>query len=157
MTNAPMGPREVARATGVSTDTLRHYERAGLLPSAPRTAAGYRRYPAATVERVLLIQRALVIGFTLAELRKVLLTRDRGGAPCLGVRALAGRRLEDLSRRIEELSSLREELRQLLQEWDTRLAAIPAGQRAHLLEDLGTKTQIETARSRRGGVGRAKP
>ena len=82
MTTAPMGPREAARATGVSTDTLRHYERKGLLPGVTRTAAGYRRYSAATVERVLLIQRALVVGFSLADLTRVLGVRDRGGAPC---------------------------------------------------------------------------
>ena len=69
MTAAPMGPRDVARTTGVSTDTLRHYERKGLLPGVTRTAAGYRRYSAATVERVLLIQRALVVGFSLADLK----------------------------------------------------------------------------------------
>ena len=53
MTDQPMGPREVARATGVSTDTLRHYERKGLLPRVARTAAGYRRYSTATVERLI--------------------------------------------------------------------------------------------------------
>jgi MerR family copper efflux transcriptional regulator len=59
MTVKPLGPRHVARATGVSTDTLRHYERQGLLPGVLRTSAGYRRYTSATVQRVLLIQRAL--------------------------------------------------------------------------------------------------
>ena len=59
MSKAMMGPKEVARATGVSTDTLRHYERQGLLPRVGRTASGYREYPAETVQRVLLIQRAL--------------------------------------------------------------------------------------------------
>ena len=77
MTTAPMGPRDVARTTGVSTDTLRHYERKGLLPGVTRTAAGYRRYSAATVERVLLIQRALVVGFSLADLKRVLAVRDK--------------------------------------------------------------------------------
>lgn len=70
MTPGPMGPREVARATGVSTDTLRHYERNGLLPASHETAAGYRRYSAAMVHRVLLILRALVVGFSLADLKK---------------------------------------------------------------------------------------
>ena len=118
MTTAPMGPRDVARATGVSTDTLRHYERKGLLPGVTRTAAGYRRYSAATVERVLLIQRALVVGFSLADLKRVLGVRDRGGAPCQSVRALVGERLEGLNQRIEELLTLRDELRLLLAEWD---------------------------------------
>jgi DNA-binding transcriptional MerR regulator len=149
MTDPPMGPRDVARATGVSTDTLRHYERKGLLPRVPRTAAGYRRYSAATVDRVLLIQRALAVGFSLGDLRRVLAMRDQGKVPCQGVRELVGQRLEDLDRRIEELLALRDELRLLLAEWDGRLANTAPGQRAHLLETLGSRVAIE-GRRRRG-------
>lgn len=144
-----MGPREVARATGVSTDTLRHYERNGLLPAVTRTAAGYRRYPATTVQRVLLIQRALVVGFSLADLKRVLGVRDKGGAPCASVRELVGERLDELTRRIEELIALREELRLLLEAWDLKLAKTPHGQRAHLLETLGSKSRIERSRRER--------
>ena len=149
MTPTPMGPRDVARTTGVSTDTLRHYERKGLLPGVTRTAAGYRRYSAATVERVLLIQRALVVGFSLADLKRVLGVRDRGGAPCHSVRALVGERLDGLNQRIEELLTLRDELRLLLAEWDGRLSKIGKGQRANLLETLGTHAIIEGTRRRR--------
>ena len=149
MTATPMGPQDVARSTGVSTDTLRHYERKGLLPGVTRTAAGYRRYSAATVERVLLIQRALVVGFSLADLKRVLGIRDRGGAPCHSVRALVGERLDGLNQRIEELLILRDELRLLLTEWDGRLSKTAKGQRANLLESLGTRAVIEgTRRSR---------
>ena len=149
MTTAPMGPREAARATGVSTDTLRHYERKGLLRGVTRTAAGYRRYSAATVERVLLIQRALVVGFSLADLTRVLGVRDRGGAPCQSVRALVGERLELLNQRIDELLALRDELRLLMTDWDTRLEKTPQGERAHLLEALGARTVIEQRRRKR--------
>src|SRR5688572_25329047 len=149
MTVPPMGPREVAQATGVSTDTLRHYERHGLLPRVTRTAAGYRRYSAATVQRVLLIQRALVVGFSLADLKRVLGVRDKGGAPCGSVRDLVGERLHGLDRHIEQLTALREELRALLVEWDVRLTKTPEGQRAHLLEGLGSKSGIERTRRER--------
>ena len=149
MTAAPMGPRDVARITGVSTDTLRHYERKGLLPGVTRTAAGYRKYPTAAVERVLLIQRALVVGFSLADLTRVLSVRDRGGAPCHSVRALVGERLDGLNQRIEELLTLRDELQSLVAEWDGKLSKTTQGQRAHLLETLGTRTVIEGTRRRR--------
>lgn len=141
-----MGPRDVARAAGVSTDTLRHYERKGLLPGVTRTAAGYRQYSVAIVQRVLLIQRALVVGFSLPDLQRVLGVRDKGGAPCRSVRDLVGKRLEELNERIEELSSLREDLRVLLHEWDTTLAKTPPGQRAHLLEALGSRSGVERTR-----------
>ena len=149
MTTTPMGPRDVAQATGVSTDTLRHYERQGLLPRVIRTAAGYRQYSAATVDRVLLIQRALVVGFSLADLKRVLALRDKGGSPCVGVRALVGDRLEQLNRRIEELLALRDELRSLVTDWDGRLANTPKGGRAHLLETLGGRAVIEQTRRKR--------
>jgi len=156
MTATPMGPRDVARATGVSTDTLRHYERKGLLPRVARTEAGYRRYSTTTVERVLLIQRALVVGFSLADLKRVLGVRDRGGSPCQGVRALVGERLDGLNQRIKELLTLRDDLRLLLTEWDERLSKTATGERANLLEDLGKRPVIERTRRRRltqaGGV-----
>jgi len=151
MSSVPMGPRDVAKATGVSTDTLRHYERNGLLPRVTRTAAGYRQYSAATVDRVLLIQRALIVGFSLADLKRVLAVRDRGGSPCVGVRVLVGERLEQLNRRIEEMLALRDELRVLMTDWDDRLTRTPKGARAHLLETLGTLPVIE--RSRRARLG----
>jgi DNA-binding transcriptional MerR regulator len=149
MTTAPVGPRDVARATGVSTDTLRHYERQGLLPGVMRTAAGYRRYSAATIQRVLLIQRALVVGFSLADLKRVLGARDRGGAPCQSVRALVSERLEQLNQRIEEMHTLRDELGALVAEWDDRLADTPEGTRAHLLETLATRPVVEQTRRQR--------
>ena len=151
MTERPVGPREMARASGVSTDTLRHYERKGLLPGVTRTAAGYRRYANGTVARVLLIQRALVVGFSLADLTRVLRARDRGGAPCRSVRELVGHRLEELDRRIEELLALRHELRAVLAEWDARLANAAAGEPLRLLETLGSTVVIERVRQKPKG------
>ena len=136
MTASTLGPREVARATGVSTDTLRHYERLGLLPAVHRTASGYRRYAPAAVARVEMIQRALVMGFSLRDLKRVLAVRDAGGAPCQSVRALVGERLRELTERLEHLRALRDDLIDLVAEWDRTLAATPPGKRAHLLEGV---------------------
>ena len=149
MTAAPMGPRDVARTTGVSTDTLRHYERKGLLPGVTRSAAGYRRYSAATVERVMLIQRALVVGFSLTELQRVLGIRDGGGAPCRQVRTLVGQRFDELNGRIAQLLALRDELGLLMSEWDKRLVKTADGARAHLLDTLGEAAAIEGTRRTR--------
>jgi len=98
---------------------------------------------------VLLIQRALVVGFSLADLKRVLGARDRGGAPCQGVRALVGERLDRLNLRIEELLALRDELRGLLVDWDARLSKTAQGQRANLLESLGSRAVIERTRRKR--------
>ena len=97
----------------------------------------------------MLIQRALVVGYSVVDLKRVLGARDKGGAPWRSVRALVGDRLDGLNRRIEELLTLRDELRSLLTEWDRRLAKTPIGEPAHLLETLGSRPIIEGTRRQR--------
>jgi DNA-binding transcriptional MerR regulator len=150
-TSTSLTPAQVARATGVSPDTLRHYERRGLLPRPARTAAGYRRYPPATVRRVELIQRALVIGFSLQDLAQVLAERDRGGVPCGKVLVLVKDRLGALEQRLAELTALRADLVALVADWERQLAATPRGKPARLLESLGSRPVVEAGRGRRKG------
>ena len=133
---ATLGAGDLARLTGVSTDTLRHYERKGLLPLPPRTAGGYRRYPNDAVARVRLIQRALVIGFSLDELARVLRERAAGGAPCQKVRGIVQDRLVDLNQQLADLQLLKLDLHAILAEWDATLARTPSGKQAHLLDAL---------------------
>jgi MerR family transcriptional regulator, mercuric resistance operon regulatory protein len=127
---------QLARVCGVSTDTLRHYERVGVLARPHRTAAGYRQYPAGAEARVRLVRRALALGFTLAELARILRAKDRGGAPCREVRALAAGKLEQVEEQLADLIRLRDQLRGLLENWDDRLKGTPEGNRAYLLEML---------------------
>ena len=134
--HATLSPSQLARMTGVSTDTLRHYERKRVLPPPTRLPNGYRRYPADAVSRVQLVQRALRIGFSLDELARVLAERQRGGAPCRRVRALISTRLGELEKSLRDLTALRGELRALLRDWDRRLARTPEGTQARLLESL---------------------
>jgi MerR family copper efflux transcriptional regulator len=132
--NDEISSGELARICGVSPDTIRHYERVGVLPRALRGDNGYRRFPRAAVARVHLIRRALVIGFSLPELVRILRQRDDGTPPCRTVRAMAGSKLEALDRRITEMIETREQLANLLGEWDDRLAATRDGGAAGLLE-----------------------
>jgi DNA-binding transcriptional MerR regulator len=136
---------ELARAAGVSTDTLRHYERKGVLAAPRRSANGYREYPPEALGRVLLVRRALAFGFTLDELARVLRTRERGGVPCREVRALALGKLEEVESRLRELRELRGELRAILGEWDERLSGAADGGRAGLLESLAGRRPRPTA------------
>ncbi|MEK6284169.1 MAG: heavy metal-responsive transcriptional regulator [Acidobacteriota bacterium] len=130
---------ELARLAGVSTDTLRHYERKGLLARPRRSANGYREYPASDLDRVRLVRGALGIGFTLDELARIFSVRDRGGAPCHQVRALAGTKLTEVETQLGELTALRDELRRLLKNWDALLAKNLPSERAGLLESLAAK------------------
>lgn len=130
---------ELARLCGVSPDTIRHYERVGVLPSAVRGSNGYRLFPRESVGRVMLIRRALAIGFSLEELARILRQRDSGAPPCRNVRAMAGGKLADLDRRIAEMMAMREELARILEEWDARLSTTRDGEAAHLLHSLSKK------------------
>jgi DNA-binding transcriptional MerR regulator len=127
---------ELAKLTGVSTDTLRHYERMRVLTRPPRTSAGYRQYPPEAVDRVRLVRRAIAIGFTLDELARILHVRDHGGAPCRQVHALAIEKLAQLDRQISDLAALRGQLQSIVAQWGERLGRTPEGQRAGLLEAL---------------------
>jgi DNA-binding transcriptional MerR regulator len=127
---------ELAKAAGVSTDTLRHYERKGVLKRPNRSNNGYRLYPKDALERVLLARRALSVGFTLAELAQIFSERDKGKAPCREVRRLAAEKLSDIEERLTFLAVLRDELRLTLKDWDKRLSRAKSDVPAHLLETL---------------------
>ena len=126
----------LAKATGVSPDTIRHYERIGVLPQASRTESGYRLYPAIAVERVLVVQRALRIGFTLAELGEVLKARDAGGAPCRRMYQLAQDKLKGIEADIEALKRTRRYVKKVLCDWEQRIESAGSGEKSHLLYSL---------------------
>jgi DNA-binding transcriptional MerR regulator len=131
---------ELARITGVSTDTVRWYESRGLLPRARRSENGYREYPLVAVDRIHVIQAALAVGFTVAELARIFQARDRGAAPCRDVRQLAGAKLAALEVRLTQLGQLRDDLRATLEDWDRRLELARPGDRAGLLDTLASRT-----------------
>ncbi len=127
---------QLARLAGVSPDTLRHYELKGLLPPATRSSNGYREYPPQASTRLRLVRRAVSLGFTLDELARIVKVRDRGGAPCSEVRALAATKLATPEERLTELQDACERLRGVLTQWDLLLARTPSGGRAALLDAL---------------------
>jgi DNA-binding transcriptional MerR regulator len=129
---------QLSHATGVSTDTLRHYERLGLLPRPPRNAANYRSYPESARARVETIQAALRIGFSLLELKEILAARDRGAAPCRKVRELLESKIGRLRGEIDHLNGLHVELVRLSKVWDRQLRGSPPSRPVRLLERLAS-------------------
>src|SRR5215471_602700 len=129
---------EAAKRAGVSPDTLRHYERVGLLPRAPRTAGGYRYYTDATVARVLFVRNAIRFGFSVKELGVFLHARDHGRPPCRTVRTAGERLLREMDRELADLTAARASMAETLAAWDAKLARTPDGTPAHLLNDLPT-------------------
>jgi MerR family transcriptional regulator, Zn(II)-responsive regulator of zntA len=136
--------KEAALRAGVSADTIRHYERVGVVRPAPRTDAGYRRYSESALAEIAIVRSALQFGFTLKELALFFESREKGRPPCASVRAAGGRLLQEMDRQLAELTQARAAMATLLAEWDARLARTPAGAPAHLLSTLPA-----TARSAR--------
>lgn len=132
----PLRSGTLARLVSVSPDTLRLYERKGLIPPPLRSSNGYRCYRPDSVERVRLVRAALSIGFTIDELAKILKIRDAGGIPCKKVRDLAASKLKGLDHHIQELIGLRDQLRSALETWQDLLDGTPRNKRAGLLEVL---------------------
>jgi DNA-binding transcriptional MerR regulator len=131
--------RQLAAAAGVSADTIRHYEKLGLLATPLRTQGNYRLYPSAALLRVQTIRSALKAGFSLAELAGIFRERDAGGTPCRRVAGMASDKITALDRQIAELTDLRSWLADTVANWNTRLERTPPGKRAGLLESLATQ------------------
>jgi DNA-binding transcriptional MerR regulator len=111
-TTAPAGLRvaELAELVGVSPDTIRYYERAGLLPRPPRTRSGYRSYDTQAIDRLRFIQGAQRLGLRLKDIADLLSVRDTGECPCEPAEQLLRRRLTELDAEIAKLQALRQDI-----------------------------------------------
>lgn len=102
----------LARAAGVGVETIRFYEREGLLSEPPRTESGYRQYDPEAVERLGFIRRAKALGFSLGEIRELLGLAEPAGDRAR-VKALTEHKLAEIERRIDELRRMRQALSEL--------------------------------------------
>jgi DNA-binding transcriptional MerR regulator len=105
----------LAQRVGVTPDTIRYYERVGLLPPPPRTASDHRRYDATAVDRMRFIQGAQRLGLRLADISELLALRESGECPCEPAATLLRQRLEQLEEQIVQLRMLRDELRRFVE------------------------------------------
>lgn len=122
----------LARAAGVGVETVRFYERKGLMPEPPRTASGYRQYPPDAVARLRFIRRAQGLGFTLEEIGDLLELRVDEVAACGTVEASARAKLRHVEEKMAELGRIRGALRTLVAACEARE---PTGE-CPILEEL---------------------
>src|SRR5215475_5447364 len=111
---------EVARRAGVGIETLRFYERSGLLDRPARTEGGYRLYDAETLKTLEFIKRAQSLGFTLEEIKRIIAESRAGQRPCAEVRETVRRRLAELDEQMEQIRRYRNALATTLKEWDEK-------------------------------------
>ena len=130
---------ELAKAGGVSVETLRFYEREGLLPDPPRSRSGYRQYGPRHVERVRFVVRAKGLGFTLREIRELLELSDEPTGKCEEVRVKASAKIEDVLSKIDQLEAVKSALETLV----TRCESEGSPEKCPILSALTDKTPPE--------------
>jgi Cu(I)-responsive transcriptional regulator len=131
---------ELATATATKVETVRFYEKAGLLSPPARTDANYRSYGPAHLQRLSFIRRARDLGFSLDAVRDLLALADERGKPCAAVDAIASGHLAEVELKIADLSAMREELRRLIGSCRHNTVAD-----CKIIETLGPRV-METAR-----------
>lgn len=105
---------ELARAAGTKAETIRYYEREGILPAADRTHSNYRDYSPRHLAALTFVRRARQLGFGMAQVRQLLALSDGADKPCEDVDLLVEKQIEEVDRKIADLSALRGELTQML-------------------------------------------
>ncbi|GIX16433.1 MAG: hypothetical protein KatS3mg119_0619 [Rhodothalassiaceae bacterium] len=103
----------LARCTGTSAETIRYYERIGLLPRPERLPSGYRVYRKDDVRRLIFIRRAKALGFTLAEIGELLALSEDETVDCGAIRAQAQAKIREIDRRMADLARMRDGLGEL--------------------------------------------
>jgi len=126
--------KDVAAQAGVSIDTVRYYEKRGLLPEAPRTAAGYRLFDDASVERVRFIKQAQRLWFTLDEIASLLTIP--GNSCCSRVREMLDHKLAEVDARLQAVGEFRDKLAAYLGKCDERLISDPASDDCPVIDEI---------------------
>lgn len=105
---------ELAKATGTKAETIRYYEREGILPAADRTDSNYRDYSKDHLATLTFVRRARGLGFSMAQVRQLAALSDHEDKPCEDVDQLVRRQLAEVDQKIADLASLRKELREMV-------------------------------------------
>ncbi|HZS04775.1 MAG TPA: heavy metal-responsive transcriptional regulator [Blastocatellia bacterium] len=140
---------EVSNQTGIGIETLRFYERSGLLDRPARAEGGYRLYDAAVVRRLHFIRRAQVLGFSLDEIGRIIAEKRLGKSPCREVREIVRHRLHELDERMAQMRRYRKELSKALVGWDKTGEA--DGDICGLVESTGIEPLTKESRKLRRG------
>ncbi|MGB8712239.1 MAG: MerR family transcriptional regulator [Onishia taeanensis] len=128
---------DLAKAAGVTAETVRHYTRESLLAPTRDPSNGYHCFDAQDLERLAFIQRARTLGFSIKEVRDILAHADHGDSPCPLVRDLLAHRLPEIRGRIRELEALATRMEQALDAWADMPDGTPDGHSlCRLIESL---------------------
>ena len=109
---------ELSRKSGASVDTIRYYEREGLLKKPARSGGGFRIYPPEAVDQMVFIQKAQGFGLTLREIKQILSCGSKGLEPCCDLTVdLFTRKIDEFEGKVRELNRMKRKLRTVLGRW----------------------------------------
>ena len=114
---------QLAKESNVHVETIRYYERRGLISKPPRTVSNYRMYSSENLRRIRFIKHAQGLGFSLKEIKELLALRVTARAKCADVQKYTTRKIEDIQERIHSLTCMRRSLEKLLRECSGDLPA----------------------------------
>lgn len=129
----------LAQLGGVNLETIRYYEREGLIPRPPRTRSGYRIFPIDTARRLRFIKRAQQLGFSLTEIRELLTLRVKPGTKRDQIRARAEAKISDIEDKIQTLTAMKRALAQLT----TQCSGCGPITECPILESLDHEAEVE--------------
>ena len=137
----PLTVGQLAARAGVRADTIRYYERSGLLPEPNRTDGDHRRYGPADLDRMLFIRGAQRLGLRLAEIRELLVVRETGAAPAVRPRRCLREHIGELNQEIARLTALRAELSGMVAGLSGPSGSVPGPRSGHLVRDRSPATE----------------
>ena len=129
-----------ARLSGVNIETIRYYEREGIVPPAARTPSGRRIYDGEDIARLRFVRRCRDLGFSISDIRTLLELSAGGETLCADVKALGERHLRDVRRKLDDLGKLERALAELVKQCDTGQTDCPMLVR--LLTDSNARTTL---------------
>ena len=137
MNEKPLLIGRLAKLSGVKPDTIRFYERSGLLPKPSRTASGYRLYDDAALKQVRFIRKAQPLGFSLDEIRRIMSLRGQGKETCRCVISMAETTLAETETKLKELRKFKDTLATNLPRWKCKRTGPIAAEFCALIEVAG--------------------
>ena len=118
---------EIARLAGVTSETVRHYTRVGLLTASQNPDNHYKEYTVEALQRLRFIKRARALGFSVAEIHSIVDLAEQGESPCPAVRELMTHKIPQVEQQIAELQELLSQMKSALTQWRHQPDGIPTG------------------------------
>ncbi|MDO8343622.1 MAG: helix-turn-helix domain-containing protein [Cellvibrio sp.] len=129
---------DFSKATGCAIETIRYYERAGIISKPPRSSGGHRLYNQTNVQQLRFVLKARQMGFSLAEVKELLNLATDEQQPCQEVLDMADRNLEAIQRKIDQLSGFKQELQGLSRTCKTCCAGKASASECNIIEAMHT-------------------